>query len=218
MTWIQIADICGRVGWAVPCEVILVIHALTQWNLDGRCQGHVDTPLCEAGRLDALALARRLQNERIDAIYSSDLRRAVETVQHLADLKQLPIHTDSRLREGRWASQERTSEYPVLPFAVEVEDREAVKTRMVEVMTEIACRHDGDRVVVLSHSGPVKQFIGHVAACSGTHPPPQFTGVRAAINRLMYRDGSWSSLVLDDASHLRVSDTAISDGSSDSIL
>lgn len=195
----------------MSCEIILVIHALTQWNLDGRCQGHVDTPLCEKGRADALALADRLEGECIDAIYSSDLRRAIETVQRLATLKQLPIRTDSRLREGRWASQERTSEYPVLPFTVEIEDREMVKARMIEVMTEIACRHDRERVVVLSHAGPVKRFMRYVSACSDDHSLPQFTGVRAAINRLICEDGSWSCLVLDDAGHLNAWDTRFSE-------
>ena len=60
----------------MSCEIILVLHAPTDWNLEGRCQGHVDTPLCEQGREAAIALAHRLSSERIDAIYSSDLRRA----------------------------------------------------------------------------------------------------------------------------------------------
>lgn len=183
------------------CEIILVVHALTEWNLAGRCQGHVDTPLCAQGHSDALALALKLQHEHIDAIYTSDLRRALETGQYLARLKCLPIRMDQRLREGRWAFQERTDEYPTLPSSVDVEDGEAVKSRMIEAMTEIADRHSGERVVVVSHAGPVKRFVQHIRACKDD-PLPPFRGIRAAINRLIYDHGSWLCLALDVADHL----------------
>lgn len=185
----------------MPCEIILVVHALTQWNLDGRCQGHVDTPLCERGRKDALALARRLMRERIDAIYSSDLRRAVETGLPLSKIKRIPIRTDPRLREGRWALQERTAEFPILPYSKEVESRKEVRARMIEVMTDIGRMHRDERVVVVSHMGPVKQFIQYVSDVS-SHPVPEFVGTRAAVNRLIYDDGEWFCVVLDDVSHL----------------
>lgn len=187
----------------VSCEVILVLHALTNWNLEGRCQGHVDTPLSEQGRRAALALAQRLANEQIDAIYSSDLRRARETAQELARLKGLRLQTDIRLREGRWASQEVTDEFPTLPFGVKVEGRDEVKSRMIDVMTEIARNHEGGRVVVVSHAGPVKQFVAHVRRLT-EDSLPEFRAVRAAINRLTFRDGVWSCQVLDDAGHLPV--------------
>lgn len=178
-----------------------MLHALTNWNLEGRCQGHVDTPLSEQGRQAAVALAQRLANEQIDAIYSSDLRRARETAQELTRLKGLRLRTDVRLREGRWAYQEVTDEFPTLPFDVEVEQRDEVKARMIEVMTEIARNHEGGRVVVVSHAGPVKQFIAHVRELA-EDSLPEFRAVRAAINRLTHRDGAWSCQVLDDARHL----------------
>jgi probable phosphoglycerate mutase len=188
----------------VSCEIILVLHAPTNWNLEGRCQGHVDTPLCEQGREAAIALAQRLSNERIDAIYSSDLRRARETAQELARLKGLHLRTDARLREGRWAYQEVTDEFPTLPFDVDVEGRDDVRARVIEVMTEIARNHEGGRVVVVSHAGPVKQFIAHVRQLA-EDSFPEFRAVRAAINRITYRDGVWSCEVLDDADHLAAS-------------
>jgi probable phosphoglycerate mutase len=188
----------------MSCEIILVLHAPTDWNLEGRCQGHVDTPLCEQGREAAIALAHRLSSERIDAIYSSDLRRACETAQELARLKGLPLRIDARLREGRWASQEATDEFPTLPFDVEVEGRDEVKARMIEVMTEIGRNHEGDRVLVVSHAGPVKQFIARVRQLA-EDSLPEFRAVRAAINRLTYTEGVWSCEVLDDADHLAAS-------------
>lgn len=99
------------------CELFLVAHALTQWNVDGRKQGHTDTPLNETGLRMARSLAQRLKYENIDAIYSSDLRRAYETITDLAEILGLPINKDIRLREGRWMDQEKkvnTKFFPIL--------------------------------------------------------------------------------------------------------
>jgi probable phosphoglycerate mutase len=63
------------------CTVYLIRHGETDWNLDGRWQGHSDVPLNPAGRQQALLLARRLADEgvRFNALYSSDLSRAWDT-------------------------------------------------------------------------------------------------------------------------------------------
>ena len=61
------------------CSIILTMHGQTQWNVEGRIQGQIDTPLNENGRQMSLALRNRLADEQITAIYASDLRRAIET-------------------------------------------------------------------------------------------------------------------------------------------
>ncbi len=62
--------------------LLLVRHGQTDWNLNGRWQGHADVPLNETGRGQAAAIAQRLaaQTEwKIDALIASDLERAAET-------------------------------------------------------------------------------------------------------------------------------------------
>ena len=54
-------------------RVILVRHGQTEWNDDARFQGHLDSPLTMAGKLQAESIGRRIANEKIAAIYSSDL-------------------------------------------------------------------------------------------------------------------------------------------------
>ena len=83
----------------------LVRHGETEWNLQGRIQGHTDVPLCELGRKKIQALRTRLAGLSFSAVYSSDLSRTVETAQILADNTKASVQVDSDLREfsyGEW--------------------------------------------------------------------------------------------------------------------
>ncbi|KAF8410012.1 hypothetical protein HHK36_002532 [Tetracentron sinense] len=66
-------------------EIIVVRHGETIWNVNARIQGHLDVELNEVGRQQAAAVADRLSKEsKISAVYSSDLKRALETAQIIA--------------------------------------------------------------------------------------------------------------------------------------
>jgi alpha-ribazole phosphatase len=89
-------------------HLCLVRHGQTDWNLEGRYQGQGDVPLNDTGRSQARALVSELIKESFTAIYTSDLKRAKETADILADSLQLPVRTDPRLREihqGEWEGQ-----------------------------------------------------------------------------------------------------------------
>ena len=66
-------------------QVIIVRHGQTQWNLKLIRQGHLDSPLTEKGMAQAKALAQRLAQEKFSALYSSDLGRAVQTAEMIAE-------------------------------------------------------------------------------------------------------------------------------------
>src|ERR1044071_2137793 len=83
----------------VRTQVIIVRHGETEWNLKLIRQGHLDSPLTPRGVAQAKALAERLLSERFSKLYSSDLGRAVQTAQTIADLTGHEIITDPRLRE-----------------------------------------------------------------------------------------------------------------------
>ncbi|KAJ0041348.1 hypothetical protein Pint_28103 [Pistacia integerrima] len=83
------------------CEIIVVRHGETAWNVDGRIQGHLDVLLNEVGREQAVAVADRLAKEfKISVVYSSDLKRALETAQAIAKAcGGLEVIEDQDLRE-----------------------------------------------------------------------------------------------------------------------
>ena len=84
----------------------LIRHGETDWNRDGRIQGHSDPPLSAAGREQARALAERLAAERIGELWSSDLRRALETAEPLAARLGLDIRVSPALRERSFGVNE----------------------------------------------------------------------------------------------------------------
>jgi len=86
--------------------LFLFRHGETDWNREGRLQGHTDTPLNANGLAQAEALADSLRPHRLDAVVSSDLTRARTTAQIVADTLRVPLFIEpaiarDRCRRGR---------------------------------------------------------------------------------------------------------------------
>jgi broad specificity phosphatase PhoE len=80
-------------------RILLARHGETDWNRDGRWQGHSDRSLDDTGREQARRLGAYLARVGIDLLYSSDLARARETAAAVEAATGLPIRIDSELRE-----------------------------------------------------------------------------------------------------------------------
>ncbi len=97
---------------------LIVRHGETEWNAQGRIQGHTDVGLSEQGQQQARLVAQRLAGETIDLAYSSDLSRAKETAEIILDGREVPFHTTPRLRERYYGvfeglpAEERNDRYP----------------------------------------------------------------------------------------------------------
>ncbi len=91
-------------------EIYLVRHGITDWNREKRLQGWKGSVLSSEGLEQAAELAKRLSDLRVDAVFSSDLSRAVQTAEILLEKNswRVPLIKDSRLREinhGQWEGQ-----------------------------------------------------------------------------------------------------------------
>ena len=84
----------------MECLLFLFRHGETDWNREGRLQGHTDTPLNATGLSQAQALVERLRPHRLDAVVSSDLARAWTTAQIVADGLGIPLIREPGLREA----------------------------------------------------------------------------------------------------------------------
>jgi probable phosphoglycerate mutase len=87
-------------------KLLVIRHGHAEGNAEHRFIGQTDVPLDDLGRLQARALANRLEGTPIDRIVSSDLVRAIDTITPLAEAIGVPIERDPRLREianGEWS-------------------------------------------------------------------------------------------------------------------
>jgi probable phosphoglycerate mutase len=147
-------------------ELILVRHGETDWNRDNRYQGHADPPLNETGRAQARELARKLEMLELGAIYTSDLRRAAETAEIIHEGRDIPLTRDAGLREvdvGSWSGLTRAEIEERFPSEAthDGETRDAHSERVVRAVTSIAARHEGARILIVSHGGSLRALLAH---------------------------------------------------------
>ena len=168
--------------------ILLARHGETDWNREGRFQGHADPPLNEEGRAQARDLARRLADDPFDAVYSSDLRRAHETALIVAERHGVPVVTEPGLREidvGSWSGLTRAEVEERFPGAAhhDGESREDHLARVVDTVERIACAHPGRRILVVSHGGSLRALRNH-AIGEPFHPIEN-----CGVYELRFRDG-----------------------------
>jgi uncharacterized phosphatase len=148
--------------------LLLVRHGETDWNAEGRLQGHTDRPLNDYGRRQAKELADRLAAEEIAAIYASDLARAKETAEIVGERLGLTVVVDPDLREKNWGSWEGLTSEERLTVEFEGESTEEHRERILRSVERIVERHPGQRVVVVTHGGSLRRIQ---AAVSGVAMP-----------------------------------------------
>jgi broad specificity phosphatase PhoE len=134
-------------------------HSTSVDNEAGRASGHTDPKLSAKGRKEALELGQRYASEKLDAVFCSDLQRAVTTAEIAFLRRGLPIIQDARLRECNYGTMtlqkpqslqlERhlTEPYP------EGESLYMVAERVGAFLRDVVRDYDGKRVVVIGHRG-----------------------------------------------------------------
>jgi broad specificity phosphatase PhoE len=152
--------------------ILLARHGETDWNVDRRVQGHSDTPLNDKGRGQARALAEELAGEPIDAVYSSDLLRAHETARIVAEQRGLDVTAIRDLREKNFGTWEGLTDVEInerFPQTLDLswrdwgdgETRQEMADRVLAALHRIAETHPGQRVLVVSHGGPLRAVLQH---------------------------------------------------------
>jgi broad specificity phosphatase PhoE len=155
--------------------IYITRHGETEWNAEGRIQGHTDVPLSERGREQARMLARRLADVRIDAAYSSDLSRAAETATTALGERDVPLRLTAELREYNkgvfegLTAQEYREAYPDL-YDASMEndldfappDGETIRqtsVRLGGIFQKVRLDHMDETVLIVGHGGSLRAGI-----------------------------------------------------------
>lgn len=189
-------------------HLCIVRHGESAWNVEKRVQGQLDPDLTELGLRQAQAVAQRLGEEAWDALYSSDLTRTRKTAQAIAARIGLEIRLRVDLRERCQGclegllSEEARIRYPDWN-APELgrESKEALRERAKKAFAEIIAAHPGQRIVVVSHGGLIRQFMEHLHSLGVGSGGVNMDNT--SITRVEW-DGNYRLLCVNDTAHLSV--------------
>ena len=200
-------------------RLIFVRHGQTEWNKSGRYQGQSDVALSEEGLAQARCLAEHFPADRLDAIYASDLSRAMVTAGIVAERFHLPVRKEAAFRElsfGDWEGltyQEIVSGWPeamenflLHPDILEVPRGETfarVQKRAMERIWKIVAEHEPkDHTVAIFAHGAVLRTI----LTSLMHIPLQYlwslSQYNTAVSMVRFDGGRPTVELLNSTAHL----------------
>ena len=200
-------------------EIVAVRHGETVANFEGIIQGHSNSQLNDLGRQQAEAVALRLQHEKFDAAFVSDLDRTKDTAQAILQYHpELAVTYTTMLREwhlGVLQNQRytemsaehqllvdilRTSEtVPPIPGGETIEE---FQQRVSDFLEELAANYMGKRLLLVSHGGTIQRMLRH---CTGLLAAGNFRPACGNTCISVFRkrtDGHWQLISWNDTAHL----------------
>mmetsp|Transcript_14198 Transcript_14198/g.48685 ORF Transcript_14198/g.48685 Transcript_14198/m.48685 type:complete len:272 (-) Transcript_14198:92-907(-) len=206
-----------------PATILLVRHGQTEWNVQGRYQGHMDSPLTARGRQEAQLLGKRLKesNKMIDNVFSSDLERARDTAKIIsAEIGIDTIHTDTKLRERGFGifegltREEVKSRYPEemstfakmdLDYKVPGGDsRREVLDRTMQCLQDVAQNHPGKVSLVVTHGAVISllmRWMLGIPFSPQSQAHADFKIRNSCLCELRYVGTKWEVLSFGDVAH-----------------
>ena len=199
-------------------ELIVIRHGETDWNRQHRFQGQIDVPLNAVGLAQAERLGRRLADEHIDVLVSSDLQRACSTAvplqqprgmaplvqplwreQHFGVLEGLDVATIRGQHPALWNQWVRHEADYALPQGGE--SNVDFHARVMRALSALVAAHAGRRLAVVTHGG-VLDMLWREARGLPLHGPRECDIPNTGINRLRWDAGRLHILRWADADHL----------------
>jgi len=196
-------------------RIVFIRPGETDWNKQERWQGWVRTPLNELGVRQARALAKYVRNIGMGALYTSDLKRALQTAECLAE--QLPFKPipDERLRErsiGQWqglTQAELRTWYPD-DYATMLQDvdgyrvpggesRADVRVRVNAAISDILNKEQNETVGILSHTTAIKILLSDLIP---GYDPLEVALSNTSVTTIRRKGDKWELIAADDVMHL----------------
>jgi broad specificity phosphatase PhoE len=198
-------------------KLILARHGETVWNVEKIYRGRTDVNLDEVGIKQAELLGKYLSNWELEAIYSSPLKRALDTANIVARYQKIGVHVAEGLVDfdyGEWQSlpeEEAKRLYPTLhnewhnnPHKVKMpggESLEDVRKRAVAIVNDVLPKYQGS-ILLVSHRVVNKVLICSLLGLDNSH----FWNINLDVGGITifnYVDGRFVLTRHNDTSHLK---------------
>jgi probable phosphoglycerate mutase len=202
-------------------KLCLIRHGETAWNAERRLQGHTDIPLNTKGILQARQMARALKNINLifDVLYTSDLKRAVDTANAIVELFGVEARVDSALRERHFGAlqgltiQEAPLLQPVIWHAHITRDLEhdlaggesiqQFELRVQAALDKIQEQYSGKTILLVSHGGTLDMMY-RIASKQDLRTERIASVPNASLNWITHQQGDgWSIEQWADTRHLK---------------
>ena len=198
-------------------KIYLVRHAEAEGNIFRRCQGQIDTRVTPRGEKQITALKQRFADVALDACYSSDLKRAVQTATALCEDRGLILSTDQRFREVDFGPVEdmpygqieqempgALAAFTTDPYHCTLEGMESFEkstARFLQALDQVAKRHEGKSIAIATHGSILRNvlirlFFGPENQSAGGHSD------NTAVSLIEYENGTYRLIYANDNSHL----------------
>ncbi len=202
-------------------KLYLIRHGQSAGNVEGTFGGHSPTPLSDLGKKQALITAEALSKEKIDVVYSSDLLRAVQTAEPLAEKLGLEVNKTKAFRERNvgvlegLTFQESKQKFPKDYYALinrninhKITGGESYRhllKRGTNALKEIFSIHKGEKIVIFSHTGAICYLTLYLIGAINrrTKQTPWLVTSNCGINRFEIRGrNNTRVLAINDTRHL----------------
>jgi broad specificity phosphatase PhoE len=199
-------------------RIYLIRHGATVLSAEDRFAGATDVDLSDEGRRQAEALAVRLSDDHITAVYCSPMKRTIETATIVARPQKLtPIRRDGlrEINHGRWESLRRSDveaqfpeeyaaweEDPFIYAPLEGESGLSVMARALPVIREVVLTHRDETVAIVSHKATIRLIISSLLGFDPRGYRDRLDQAPACLNVLDFKDAVRARLmVFNDVSH-----------------
>ena len=202
---------------SLPTRLLFIRHAQTEWNIQRRFQGHGDSPITEEGQEQLQRLKSRLAGLEFDVVYSSDLRRTMETSKMLSGKQRVE---EPRLRERGVGILEGLNLEQIMAEHAEafrafrsgdkdhqIEGGESLQIALNRAWTfleEMPEKHPGAELAAVSHAGLIRLICKQILGLA-LDAPNFFQIPNTSLTQLVFspKDRSWSLECLADTTHLQ---------------
>ena len=198
--------------------IYMIRHAEAEGNLYRIVQGHFNSYITAKGHKQIDALAERFRDVRLDALYSSDLRRTVTTAGAITKHHELEMQLDPRLREicmgvceGISFGDMAKADPVMMNYFNNDPDRwhaEGAETfpelieRVYGAVTEIAETNEGKTIAIVSHGMAIRAVLARIHNIKSEDLPKLPHGDNTAVSKLIYDKGEYTVEYYNDNSHL----------------